>query len=162
MAPAPRRARAVNTYRLTASSSRDRNSEIISAAETAIMAPSVASRKNPGTALAGDSPGRRSARLASRLSPAAASRTTSTTMAKPSRVKAPSRIVIVCLNCVASARTAPATAISAIVLVVPGANLASRKTRSAPASSHSSGEKARRFPNVLTRRLARASSARRS
>ncbi len=78
-------------------------------------------------------------------------------MAKPSNRNAPSRIVIVCLNCVASARNAATSVTTATVVVgAPVRNLASRKITIAPASNHSSGEKASRFPKVFMRRLARA------
>ena len=121
------------------------------------MAPNVTSRKKPGTAVDCPSPGRMSARLASSVNAAAASTTTSMKMANPSSRKAPSRIVIVCLNCVASARKAATTVTSATVVVeAPGMNLAIRKTTRAPASSHSSGEKARRLPTLLIRCPARA------
>ena len=56
------------------------------------------------------------------------------------------------------AEAAGATTVTSATVVVeaPGMNLAIRKTTRAPASSHSSGEKARRLPTLLIRCPARA------
>ena len=76
-------------------------------------------------------------------------------IANPSRRKAPSRMVMVCLNCVASARKARTRLTNATVVVeLRGSRRDWRKTTMAPASSQSSGEKARRFPKVLIHHLA--------
>jgi hypothetical protein len=98
-----------------------------------------------------------SAGLARRQSAAAPSTTTWRKIANPSRTKAPSRMVMVCLNCVASARKARTRLTNATLVVeLRGMRRAWRKTTIAPASSQSSGEKARRFPKVFIRCLATA------